>query len=221
MTSVSKPYQMRDRVTVEPAVEPVTLAELKDHLRITGASEDAYLSSLIVASRMLLEEWLKRKLIEQTLEGFLDHPGIAGSWWEGRIVAAISAVASLRVIQLPWAPTISVLDVALYSLDDEETIVDPASYRVDRVDRDLPSRITLKETVVWPGGSYRNQNSLRVRWKAGYGTAATDVPAPIRLALKMLAAHLYANRGECTDGDSCLGACGAKSIISTYRVMSV
>lgn len=212
----SKPYQMRDRV-ITPAVNtPVDLADVKAHLRLTATTDDAYLTNLIDVATQLMEEYLHRKLITQTLEGYLDAGNLLTSWWEGSITAAISAVGALRTIELPWSPTISVTSITLYTLDDTAFPVDVLSYRVDVVDSSMPSRISLKESQIWPGGSYRNQNSLRVEWVSGYGPLKTDVPVGIRQAVLMLVAFLYNNRGDCS-GD-CVGACGANMLAQPYRI---
>jgi uncharacterized phiE125 gp8 family phage protein len=215
----TKSYQMRARVTVAPAIQPVSLDEVKQHLRITATSEDAYLNSLIEISTDLLQEFCHRKFIQQTITGWLDAESLMNTWWEGSIVAAINAIASLRTIELPWTPAINVTSVSMFTLADEELIVDPDTYRVDAVDLAMPTRITLKESAVWPGGAYRNQNSLKVVWLSGYGPAMTDVPPGLRMAIKQLIAYLYNNRGDCS-GD-CVGACGAKALAQTYKVYTL
>ena len=48
-----------------PAVEPVTLPEIKRHLRVTDAHEDAYLLDLALAARTHVEHAAGRKLVTQ------------------------------------------------------------------------------------------------------------------------------------------------------------
>lgn len=216
---VAKPYQMRSRVVAPPSLNPCSLEETKLHLRITGSSEDSYIQDLIAVATDLLQEHCHRKFVQQTMEGWLDIDNLMSSWWSGSITAAINAIQSLRVIELPWAPTISVSSVSVFSMSDVETPVDPDTYRVDSVDLGMPARITLKESVVWPGGSYRNQNSLKVTWLSGYGPAESDVPVGLRSAIKQMVAYLYNNRGDCS-GD-CVGACGAMKLAQPYRVFSL
>lgn len=216
--NISKQYKMRNRVVVAPTSLPITLADVKLHLRLETCNDDDYITELIKVATELSQEFCQRKFITQTLEGYLDANNLLTTWWEGTIVAAISAVGSLRTIELPWLPVQSVTGVSLFSLDDTEYLVDSLSYRVDYTDLGRPARITLKESAVWPGGSYRNQNSLKVTWVAGYGTPI-DVPAGIRQGVKMLVGYLYNNRGDCS-GD-CVGACGANSVLQPYRVLSL
>jgi uncharacterized phiE125 gp8 family phage protein len=61
-------------LTVEtpPAIEPVTLTEAKQHLRVDIADDDTYIEALIVAARQYAEEYLDRALISQQLAVRMD-----------------------------------------------------------------------------------------------------------------------------------------------------
>lgn len=54
------------RQTVAPAEEPVTLAEAKAHLRVSGTDEDAYIDALVKAARGRAESLTRRQLITAT-----------------------------------------------------------------------------------------------------------------------------------------------------------
>src|SRR5580765_8015305 len=62
-----------------PAAEPLTLSEVKAHLRIDTTDEDAYLTTLITVARMRCEGATRRALITQTWDWVIDR------WptWEG------------------------------------------------------------------------------------------------------------------------------------------
>ena len=57
-----------------PAIEPVSLAEAKAHLRIDSADEDGLINSLITAARLMVEARTARALITQTWLFHLDKP---------------------------------------------------------------------------------------------------------------------------------------------------
>ena len=59
--------------TVEPASEPVTLAQAKAHLRIDGTADDDLLSDLIRAARQEVEQATGMALIEQGWRLVLDR----------------------------------------------------------------------------------------------------------------------------------------------------
>lgn len=62
------------RRIVDPAVEPVTVAEVKEQLRIDGDEEDTLLETMITTARQLAEEETGRAFITQTWET---------TFWEG------------------------------------------------------------------------------------------------------------------------------------------
>jgi len=65
--------------TVEPAVEPVTLSEVKAHLRIDGTSEDDLLGGLVRAARQDVERSTGLALIDQSWRLVLDRWPASGT----------------------------------------------------------------------------------------------------------------------------------------------
>lgn len=60
------------RLVTPPAMEPVTLEEVKLHLRVDVTEEDSLISALITAARQKAEEYTKRAFITQSWELALD-----------------------------------------------------------------------------------------------------------------------------------------------------
>lgn len=60
------------RLVTPPTIEPVTLEEVKLHLRVDGTEEDSLISALITAARQKAEEYTKRVFITQSWELALD-----------------------------------------------------------------------------------------------------------------------------------------------------
>lgn len=88
-----------------PAIEPVSLSEAKDFLRILTADEDELLGTLITAARLMVEAASGRLLIEQVWRIVLD------AWPQGGdIRLPLSPVRSLTVARvyparsLRWSP---------------------------------------------------------------------------------------------------------------------
>ena len=186
---------MRSNLLITPpAIEPVTLAEVKTHLRLPAdATEDAYLTTLIAAAREYCEQETRRAFITQTWELTLDGwPGSRGNdeWWDGVKEGAISMLTGRAdVIELPLLPILSVTSLTTYNEADQPTVVDANTYLLDRVQ----GRLTKKDLVTWPT-NLRNYQSIVVRYVAGYGAAAITVPAPLRSAILQLISHWYENR---------------------------
>lgn len=63
MTDSSKRLLLR---AVQPAEEPVSLAEAKLYLRINSTAEDALLATLINAARMSAEEYTRKSFVTQS-----------------------------------------------------------------------------------------------------------------------------------------------------------
>jgi uncharacterized phiE125 gp8 family phage protein len=158
-----------------PAVEPVTLADAKLHLKVDTPDDDALITRLIATARARAEWHTGRALNTQDWILWLD------CWPDWGIVE----------ISLP--PLQSVSAVTLYARDDSATVVDPATYQVDAAS--APARLTLKSTVL-PPTNLREINSVAIAFSAGYGDAADDVPAGFRAAILDLVAFLYEHRGE-------------------------
>ena len=65
-----------------------------------------------------------------------------------------------------------------------------------------PGRIVLKRTADWPSTVLEITNGVVIRFIAGYGAAAANVPENTVHALKMLVSHLYENREVVAIGSS-------------------
>lgn len=63
---------MEIRVTVEPAAEAISAAQVKAHLRVFGTDEDALIDAWITAARQRCEGELLRPLLPQTRVALMD-----------------------------------------------------------------------------------------------------------------------------------------------------
>ncbi|WP_181704334.1 head-tail connector protein [Chthonobacter albigriseus] len=160
------------RMILAPLIEPVSLAELKDHLRIDHAEEDAVLITLTVVARAAIERLARKAMITQTFRLFLD------AWPESGVVS------------LPHAPVQSVPAVRVFAGGSMQTL-DLAGFQLDAVSD--PARLVALGTAPQPE---RPIAGIEVDMVVGFGSAAADVPAPLRQAVKLLAARWYENRGD-------------------------
>jgi uncharacterized phiE125 gp8 family phage protein len=160
-------------LTGGPALEPVTLAEAKAHLRIDGTAEDTLIGSLIVTSRLHVEAALGLALVTQSWSYFLD------AWPPG------------PQLRLPLRPVQSITAVRLYAPDETVTTVPADTYLLDGAG--APARLLRTANLAWPAPS-RAANGIEIAFVAGFGDAAADVPAPIRHAILLLTAHWHEHR---------------------------
>jgi uncharacterized phiE125 gp8 family phage protein len=156
------------RVITAPAVEPVSLATAKLHLRVDGTDEDTLITSYIQSAREKGEAVSRRAFITQTLEVILDE-------WPDDLLA------------LPRAPLQSVTSVKY--LDEAGVEHTWTDYQVDA--RSTPGQLYFKSL---PGGSLYPSGAIAIRFVAGYGSADTSVPQPIKNAILTAVAYWFEHR---------------------------
>lgn len=166
------------KVITPPAVEPVTLADIKPQLRIDedDTDFDLLISPWIPAARQWCEEYQNRAYITQTLELALDD-------WPCR-----------DHIELPRPPLQSVTSLIYTDTDGTDTTWGNDNYIVD--DYAFVARLVRKRYACWPSVCLADVNGVKVQYIAGYGGTGEDVPEKIRQAIILLAVHWYEN-GMC------------------------
>ena len=165
------------KIVTAPQSEPISLPDMKDHLRVTGTDEDALITTLIEAAREYCESYQNRAYITQTWEFALDE------WPENGIIS------------IPKPPLQSVTSIKYYGTDDAEYIWDPSNYQVDT--HRQPGRVAPVYGKAWPSTTLRPMNGILITFEAGQADADA-VPERVKQAIKVLVGHLYENR-EATD----------------------
>lgn len=175
--------------TVEPTVEPVSLAAQKEHARILHTYEDTFLEGLIEVARVGCEKELGQSFVSQTWEMKLDR-------WPCQTLTN-----PLRSIELPYGPLQSVTSVQYYDQTSTLTTMPSSDYIVTVGN---VGRITPGYNKYWPTNIDR-ADAITVTWSAGYGGASAStnptasaeaVPATIKTAIKVYAQHMYQVRDE-------------------------
>jgi uncharacterized phiE125 gp8 family phage protein len=154
-----------------PAIEPVTLAEAKTHLRVEISDDDTYISALIVAARERAEGFLRRALITRTYDLYLDD---------------FPAAASLPLPKPPLQTVLSVKYIDANSIT--QTLTENTDYIVDRISE--PGWVVLPTGLSWPTPK-EIIAAVFIRFKAGYGDAAASVPGVFQLAIKQMVLGWY------------------------------
>jgi uncharacterized phiE125 gp8 family phage protein len=200
---------MRITVLTQPTVEPITLAEARDHLRLdaTGSpathEDDGYVELLIQAAREYVENITNRPMVQRQYK--LTIP-----YW-------------CNVMELPYSTPLVSVDSVKY-LDINGTQQTLASSIYDVVSDMQPSRIVRAYGQVWP--SIRNvHNAIEITYTTGYAVGSPadyreNIPQALKGAVKMVVADLYENR-EQQQNVQLYKNRAVEALLSGYRVEMV
>ena len=181
--------------TNPPVAEPLTLAEVKAHLRLDGADEDALLASLIRTAREHLERETGLCLIAQGWRLYLD------GWPKDGVIAILKSL--VQAIQ----------SVTVYDSDGAPVEVSLEDHLLDGQAR--PARLWLRHPPA-PGQAL---NGIEIDFSAGFGEAATDVPDTLKRAVTIHVAHMFAFRGVLSADQQPAGVPdGYERLIAPFRM---
>lgn len=185
-----------EQTPVPDAALPVDA--FKAHLRLgTGFEEstvqDAVVRSFLHAAMAAIEARTGKALITRRFGLTLDF------WRE----------ADAQVLSV--APVVQVASVTLIARDGSQSPVDPAAYWLERDGMRPRLRATgVSLPRIPPNGS------VAISFDAGFGPEWSAVPADLRQAVLMLAAHYYEYRNDTALSGGCMPF-GVSSLIERYR----
>jgi uncharacterized phiE125 gp8 family phage protein len=160
--------------TAAPAVSPISLEEVRAHLRIDHTDEDPSLQLYIDAATGYLEG----------PNGILDRALVTQSWTQ-----AYPQYTDPILLPLGLQPVQSVTAINYYDAGGVAQVLSAGLYRL--VHAALRPRIERTTDAAWPLTAVRD-DAVTVEFVAG--DAPLAVPAPIRQAMLLLVGHWYANR---------------------------
>lgn len=171
---------MARTLVTPPTVEPISVAEAKSHLRVEISTDDTLIGNLIAAARQHAETALRRALITQTWDLFLDaFPSRNGA------------------ISVPLPPLQTIDSIKYVDTFGVTRTLTGAKYKVDAATE--PARVVPTYDEDWPE-TREEINAVTVRFTAGYGDAGDDVPEKLRQAMLLMIGHWYENREEVVIG---------------------
>lgn len=180
-----------------PASEPLMLAEAKAHLKVDTNDEDGLIQTLITAARLHVETLTERALITQNWRLIRD------AWPRG------------RVLQIPIGPVQAINDVRIYDDDDVVATVSAENYLVEVAG--VPARLAMRGGRAWPKPG-RALAGIEIDFTAGYGPEPQHVPASLRQAVLLLAAHWFTHREPVALGNAPLPVPGTvDALLSAYK----
>jgi uncharacterized phiE125 gp8 family phage protein len=159
-------------------VEPITTAEAKSHLNVSGTSKDAYIDSLIVTARGQIERYLNRALITQSWKVYYDC-------WQKELLIPFGSLSTLT-------------SVKYYDIDGNLQTLSTDYYWV--LSTTDPARIIRKYDATYPELQYGRPDAIEIAFTAGYGATSSAIPGEIKHAMKLLITNLYENKGDIVIG---------------------
>ena len=190
---------METTLKTAPAVEPISLDEAKQHLRINidNLDHDDYIFDLITVAREQVEMITWRKLITQTWYAYFDN------WPDG------------DYIELPFGSLQSVTAIKYTDDDGDVTTWDSDKYIVGTDYQ--KGRVTLADGYTWPNEALYPSNPIEIEFLCGYGLASA-VPSRIKHAIKIILSELFENREIAIIGTSFKEMDTANRLLSDYRL---
>lgn len=171
---------------------PVTLADLKAHLRVDGSDEDTIIQSYLDAAIAKVEDDLASVLQKATCRFSLK------SWPRG------------GEFRLPRYPLVSVTSITY--LEESEVTPTTLTSTLYRAETDaIPPRVVMKQDQLFPVESLETGYPIVVTFVAGYEDGA--VPDTALHAIRLLAAHWYLHREPVITGTI------ATTIPEAYRAL--
>jgi hypothetical protein len=201
------------QIITPPETEPVTAEDIKMYTHIDNSAEDPLLQSWIQSARTIAESYLRRALITQTLEltldyfpgycslpanssypGYNPYPGYnsAPAYNSNPAYSSLPVFNTVGEIFLPRPPLQYVASFKYYDYADAENSFALTNFIIDETAN--PGRMRLAYGVAWPSVTLRSINAIKIRYIAGYGSEASDVPGNIRDAIMLYCAYRNENR---------------------------
>ena len=210
----------------QPAAEPVTLAQAKQHLVIPASftDDDALITAYITAARQYCEHYTRRAFFERSVQLTLNH---FPAWDYEATVGAHSRDGWFYydhffrnpTIQLPKPAVQSVTSIKYVDVGGDQQTLDSSLYVLDNAAE--PARLSPAPGAYWPYTMQYRPGNVQITYVAGSygdGVKVNTCPQSIVLAMLMLIAHWYANREATSQINLTNIPLGVNAMLDTVRV---
>jgi uncharacterized phiE125 gp8 family phage protein len=171
--------------TVPPTAEPLTWADVREHLRVDSDEEEQLVSTaLIPAARARCEGYTGRQLMGATY------------------TLTLCGFPADGIIRIPRPPLKSVTSIAYLDTAGASQTLAASVYLVQTSKDEYAQRgiVTLKYGQIWPP-TLQQADAVVVTFVAGYtATPATVVPAPLVGGMLKLITESFDNRAVQPEG---------------------
>lgn len=197
------------RLTVSSAASTdiLTTAEVKTHLRVTHSAEDTYIGTLIKVATSYAEKYCAGNFINttytMTMEDWSDvfvsnsTLGTTSNLLKSYTYpfgGYYSPYTGLAQIILPKAPVNSVSSITYFDSDNSSQTWSSSNYNVINPENQK-GLIESVDGADYPS-IYSRGDAITITFVSGYGSAASDVPEPIKQAVLLIIGNLYEKRED-------------------------
>lgn len=188
-----------------PAVEPVTLAEAKSHLRLEESSDDVYVQTLIQAARQHIEKVCWRGLLQQSLQmtrgsfrgddKFEQLPDYATVSQQFPYACSSEFSRFMPYLELPGGHLAETPAVVVTYLDANGTLqtLAPSAYLTQSAEGQT-GKLWLNQSAgySWPDTMARF-DAVKVNYTIGW-LNPSKLPQPLKQAVLLLVSQMYEYR---------------------------
>ena len=166
---------MITRISSDSTALPISVEEVKEHLRIDSTYENQMFRSMVQAVGLIAENKTGRSLVQREYELLMDDfPG------------------DTDAITLLFPPlSASSTDLTITYLDEssgDSTTLPATAYTVDY--KSVPARVYPAYDNEWPDNVRDVRNAVTITYRSGYATC----PEPIKSWMKLQIGAMYENR---------------------------
>jgi uncharacterized phiE125 gp8 family phage protein len=187
-----------------PTSEPVTVAEVKEHLNIDHANDDRKLEGYIEAARHQAENYMKRQIMPAT--------------WKYIIQDFPCSTCQIELMRPPLSTATTDVSIQYTNTTFGTNTVTATAYTVD-FERN-PGRVYPSKTNEWPTDVASGQRKgVQITFVSGY-TGRAAVPQPIKHWIMQRVGVMYEYREELTpDSFNYIGDDYTMGLLDQYKVI--
>lgn len=203
------------KVTEVPEAEPVTVAEAKTHLEVTGTAKDTYIGALIKAARRICEVDAGLSFVTQTRVVKLDR--FPSCWpWSYRYGTHTNTNPYSEII-LPYGPVQTVTAFTYFDADgNEQTLTVDTDFYFDG----HSGVARLRPVNSWPSTKLM-PNAVSIEYTAGIDldsdTSEEYLPI-VKQAILLQVASFFENRQDEVPGSMSEINWNSKTLLDSIRV---
>ena len=160
----------------------VELDEAKAHLQVDFSDDDTIIQFFIDTAQDLIQDYTNQLFETQVQEGLFSN-------------VEYSQFESLPYVTFKRFPVTDISKVEIHNGTAFITLTLTTDYLIEQREKQFP-RVLFKEIA-----NFSDENEaypIRITATCGYANAAA-VPNKIKMAIRMLAAEFYDNRGDCPE----------------------